>query len=84
MPPLRSRPICERCGKPHWNFVACGNAVAREQEETRNEERRRAFIVKRPREGYVEWGDRLDPETVLMGSTFAIKRAPGERHGGYR
>lgn len=84
MPPLRSKPLCKKCSKPHWTFVACDNATAFEQTEQRNEQRRRDFIVKRPREGYIEFGNKIDPNTELMGSTFAIRRAPGERHGGYR
>lgn len=84
MPPLRSKPLCERCNRPHWNFVACDKADSFEQSEQRNEQRRRNFLEVRPREGYIEFGNKIDPDTELMGSTFAIKRAPGERHGGYR
>lgn len=84
MPPLRSKPVCGKCGAGHWNFVPCDQKDEVEQREIRNEQQRRGFIKVRPREGYIEFGNKLDPDTVLMGSTFAIKRAPGERHGGYR
>lgn len=40
------------------------------------------FIARRPREGYTDYADRLDGETVRVGqTTFARKREPGQRHG---
>jgi hypothetical protein len=43
------------------------------------------FVVRRPREGYREFGDALEPETVRMGgTTIARRRNPGERPGSFR
>jgi hypothetical protein len=43
------------------------------------------FIHRRPREGYVDFGDRLDTQSVRVGTnTFALKREPGQRHGAFR
>lgn len=85
MPPLRNKPVCRKCGQQHWNMVACADAPARNQTEERNETRRREFIVKRPRDGYREFGDVLDPDTQRMGhTTFALRRQPGERIGSVR
>lgn len=43
------------------------------------------FIARRKREGFIEFGDRLYPETVRMGeTTFARTREPGLRHGAMR
>jgi hypothetical protein len=43
------------------------------------------FIARRKREGFLEYGDRLYPETERMGeTTFARKREPGLRHGALR
>lgn len=66
-------------------MVACDKADQRNDQEERNETRRREFIVTRPREGYREFGDVLEPDTQRMGrNTFAIRRQPGERIGSVR
>lgn len=72
---LRNKPVCGRCGKQHWNMVKCADADDRNRVEEANERRRAEFIVRRPREGYREFGDQMDPATVRMGrTTFAVKR----------
>lgn len=82
---LRSRPICNRCGKPHWPFVACAEADDRNALEERNEQKRRAFIQHRPREGYREFGDQLGglERAGRMNGALILrrKREPGQ-HGG--
>ena len=87
MPPgqLRSKPVCAQCGKQHWAYVKCEDADARNAIEEANQRRKAEFIIRRPREGYLEFGDRLDPDTVRMGrTTFATKREPGQRIGSFK
>jgi hypothetical protein len=86
VPPIsRNKPVCPRCKKQHWNFVQCDAADDRNRVEESNERRRAEFIVRRPREGYLEFGDRLDPATVRMGrTTMAVKREPGQRIGQFK
>lgn len=82
---MAEKPVCASCGKQHWAFVDCANADDRNQLEEANERRRREFIFRRPREGYREFGDRLDPDTVRIGrTTFGTKREPGQRIGSFK
>jgi hypothetical protein len=89
MPPLRSRPICGRCGKPHWSYVACDQADDRNALEERNEQKRRGFIIRRPREGFREFGDQLgefERGGRLNGALILRRRhrGGGEQSGSFR
>lgn len=75
---MRAVPQCRKCGTHHYNMNPCptGQPVERLQP---------VFRQLRPREGFREFGDLLDEQTVRMGdTTFALRRQPGERHGGFR
>lgn len=65
-------PVCSRCNEAHWRFKPCASGTP-------------LFIHRRPREGFVEFGDRMFPETERVGeTTFALKREPDLRHGSLR
>lgn len=75
---MRDTPMCRKCGTPHWNMKPCPTVGPVDRPDP-------VFRAVRPRDGFREYGDLLDTETVRMGeTTFARRRTPGERHGGLR
>lgn len=51
---MADMPICSRCNKPHWRFVACADAPAPARAIRRTDD----FPVPIPA-GYHAWGDKL-------------------------
>ncbi len=61
---MADMPVCARCTKPHWRFVACADAPEPPRVIRRNDD----FPVPIPA-GYHEWGHQLttrDPDGWLI------------------
>lgn len=61
---MAEMPVCSRCSKAHWRFVACADAPAPRRVVRRNDD----FPVPIPA-GYHEWGHQLstrDPDGWLI------------------
>lgn len=70
-------PTCKRCGRPHFNFVACQQADEfDEQQQARNQLRQRlAQPVFRPREN--DWHNRYSRKGyVQIADGVAVLRRP--------
>lgn len=82
----KEKPVCAKCGQPHWKFTACENreqADAREAELAIQREKLKVVPESKPPPGYVRVGvnkfARIDAQRPgVGGSSSYVMVAPGK------
>ena len=68
----RGVPTCFDCGQRHFNFISCSEAIERKNHGAG------APVQWAKREGWTEFGDRLETVDRLGDTTFMARKLDGE------